>query len=266
MSEDEIADELVALIDSGRSTTPFSARTTGLDLKAAYRIAAAVRTRRETRGDRVVGRKIGFTNRTLWQRYGVHAPFWNYVWASTAHDLTKEVGAFKMSHLSEPRIEPEIMFGVKRSPAPSMTTTELADCVEWVAHGFEIVQSVFPQWKFTAPDAAAAYGLHGMLLVGAKRTVMVPGDWVAPLDRFRLSLFCNGTKVDEGSASNILGGPLHALRHLVEVIAADGTPPLQPGEIITTGTVTDAFPVVAGQSWHTEIEGIDLEGARVTFA
>jgi 2-oxo-3-hexenedioate decarboxylase len=47
-----------------------------------------------------------------------------------------------------------------------MDETALLACIDWVAHGFELVQSIFPGWKFSAPDAAAAFGLHGALLIG----------------------------------------------------------------------------------------------------
>ena len=43
-------------------------------LKEAYQVTAAVRAEREARGERPIGRKIGFTNRTIWAEYGVHAP------------------------------------------------------------------------------------------------------------------------------------------------------------------------------------------------
>ncbi len=48
--------------------------------------------------------------------------------------------------------------------------------------------------------------------------------------------------MERGQGSNVLGGPLSALRHLVELLARDPhNPPLQAGEIITTGTLTRAF-------------------------
>lgn len=265
MTRDEIVDELMALLGSGGFTTPFTSRMDGFDLKAAYDVVAMMRTRREAGGDRVAGRKIGFTNRTIWQRYNVFAPIWNYVWASTVLDLATGPDPFSLVGYSEPRIEPEIMFGLHRSPEPGMSPREIAGCIEWVAHGFEIVQSIFPGWTFSAPDATAAYGLHGALLVGPRHALEDAGDWVARLQDFRLSLSRNGTKVDEGRAANILDGPLQAIGHLVDVIAADGGPPLMPGEIVSTGTITDAFPVTAGESWSTELEGIGLEGARVRF-
>ena len=53
------------------------------------------------------------------------------------------------------------MFKFAVAPNAQMSDLELLDCIEWVAHGFEIVQSLFPAWKFSAADTVAAYGLHG---------------------------------------------------------------------------------------------------------
>jgi 2-oxo-3-hexenedioate decarboxylase len=62
----------------------------------------------------------------------------------------------------------------------------------------------------------------------------------------------------------VLGGPLSALRHLIDVLAHDQfNPPLAAGEIVTTGTLTRAFPVPAGATWTTELNGIALDGIRL---
>jgi 2-oxo-3-hexenedioate decarboxylase len=56
------------------------------------------------------------------------------------------------------------------------------------------------------------------------------------------------------------------LRHLAEALAQDPlSPPLASGEIVTTGTLTRAFPVAAGDEWSTKLSGIPLEGARIRF-
>ena len=80
MTEDRsisaIADELIALNDSGSTVAPFSERYPALDAPAGYRAAARLHAARLTRGWKLRGRKIGFTNRTLWPRYGVYEPMW----------------------------------------------------------------------------------------------------------------------------------------------------------------------------------------------
>jgi 2-oxo-3-hexenedioate decarboxylase len=263
----DIAREAFALLGTGRQIAPFTKAHPGFGLSDAYRVTSAVRAAREARGGRVAGRKIGFTNRTIWDEYSVHAPIWGYMYDQTVHDLTDGGHAVVLTGVTEPRIEPEIVFGLSAPPADGMEERALMNCVSWVAHGFEIVQSIFPNWIFRAADTVAAYGLHGMLWIGPRHPASArPDAWIRDLASFEIDLFRNGVLADHGRAANVLGGPLSALRHLVEALAADPqSPPLAAGEIITTGTLTRAFPVKPGEEWTTELTSVPLEGARIRF-
>jgi 2-keto-4-pentenoate hydratase len=61
-----VAAEVFATLNTGHQIKPFSSRICSFNLDDAYRVTAAVRKMRETRGELAVGRKIGFTNRTIW--------------------------------------------------------------------------------------------------------------------------------------------------------------------------------------------------------
>jgi 2-oxo-3-hexenedioate decarboxylase len=248
-----------------RSIVPFSDADPSFDLPAAYRVTAQVRAAREARGERVVGRKVGFTNRTIWDEYGVHAPIWGYVYDST---LRMGAPSLAVGHLAEPRIEPEIVLGLARAPEPGMDEAALMGCVGWVAHGFEIVQSLFPGWRFRAPDTVAAYALHGALVVGEPAPVENADAWRAALRGFGIALACDGEVRDEGRSENVLGGgPIAALAHLVAVLAADpASPALQAGEIVSTGTLTRALPIRAGETWTTRLDGLPLPGMTLAIA
>jgi 2-oxo-3-hexenedioate decarboxylase len=267
MNVEDIAKKAFAALGSERQITPFSTAYPNFSLEDAYRVTAAVRAKREARGERPIGRKIGFTNRTIWAEYGVYAPIWGYVYDSTVRDLDGEPLKVSLNGLTEPRIEPEIVFGLATSPKPGMDEQALIGCIEWVAHGFEIVQSIFPNWSFQAADTVAAYGLHGLLFIGPRHPAESRRrEWAGELLRFEIDLVRDGTRVDHGVAANVLDGPLFALRHLVETSAQDPlNPPLAAGEIVTTGTLTRAFPVAAGEEWSTRLSGIPLEGARIRF-
>ena len=266
----QLAGTMLEALDACRQIAPVSDDDTGFDLAHAYRVTEAVRTRREARGERVVGRKIGFTNTTIWAEYRVFAPIWGYVYDTTLHRLADLAAPFDASALVEPRIEPEIIFGLGRAPRPGMDETALLSCVEWVAHGFEIVQSLFPGWRFAAADTVAAFGLHGALLVGAPEPIRPDArdSWQAALSSFGIVLKRNGEAVDQGRATNVMGGgPLTALRHLVEVLPE--TPdalPLAAGDVVTTGTLTRAMPIGPGQSWSTDLTGLPLRGATLALA
>jgi 2-oxo-3-hexenedioate decarboxylase len=222
---------------------------------------------REARGEVPIGRKIGFTNRTIWAEYGVFAPIWGYVYAGTVHDLAAIGAGFGLDSLAEPRIEPEIVFGLAKAPSLGMDEAALLGCIDWIAHGFEIVQSIFPAWRFAAPDTVAGFGLHGALLVGERHAAAATADaWRESLSRFEIDLLRDGVVIDHGLAANVLGGPLPALRHLVELLARDpDNPPLGAGEIVTTGTLTRAFPVVRGQRWETRLSGLRVSPIALRF-
>jgi 2-keto-4-pentenoate hydratase len=167
----------------------------------------------------------------------------------------------------QPKIEPEIIFHFHAAPPPGGDITAVLACIDWVAHGFEMVQSHYAGWKFQAPDAIADWGMHGRLLVGKPQAVNTLGAGLQEaLAAFTLALSCDGQLLETGKGANVLGNPLAAVVHLMQVLASQSPHQrLQAGEIVTTGTVTSAYSVQAGQTWQTAVEGIALPGLSVAF-
>jgi 2-oxo-3-hexenedioate decarboxylase len=261
-----IAAEAFGALYDTRQVALFSSRPGGLTIDDAYRVTPLVRQMYEAHGSKVLGRKIGFTNRTIWTQYGVYAPIWGYVFDTTAYDLAA-VQTLSLEPFSEPRIEPEIIFGLRTAPTAQMNDASLASCIDWVALGFEIVQSIFPGWKFSAADTVAANGVHGALLIGPRQP-FAPREleWLQNLSTFKIDLSCDGQVIDRGHSGNVLDGPLSALRHLVGLLARDPVnPPLSAGEIVSTGTLTKAMPVAQGELWTAEPTGIALDEIRLRF-
>jgi 2-oxo-3-hexenedioate decarboxylase len=261
-----VAGDVLASLGSRSQIATFSSRPAGLALDRAYQVTPLLRNAFEARGETITGRKIGFTNPDLWPVYGVRSPIWGYVTDDTMHALA-DGKALAAGDFMEPRIEPEIMFGLGAAPAPGMNEPALLDCIEWVSFGFEIVQSIYPGWKFAAADTVAANGLHGALLVGTRHAIAPRRtEWQHELATFEIELSCNGKLSQRGGGDRVLGSPVHALRHLVELLADDPhNPPLRAGEIVTTGTLTLAMPVSAGETWTANLCGIPLDGATLRF-
>jgi 2-keto-4-pentenoate hydratase len=256
-----LARELISLHEQPREVPPFSARYAGLTADEGYRAARALHEHRVERGWRPVGRKIGFTNRTLWSRYGVYEPMWGMVYDRTLTRANDNRARVSLDGLVNPRIEPEICFGVRAAPAGK----HLLDCIEWMAHSIEIVQCPHPNWQLGIADCTANNGLHGHLVLGAPRAL--PGDVEERLPALEVALYRAGRLIDRGVGANVLGSPLAALAHLVELLARQPeAPPLAAGEIVTTGVITDAHPVSAGERWSTRLTGLALPGLSVEFA
>ena len=262
-----IASQMKAAQDEVRQIAPFTTHLADFDVPAAYFVADLIHQARIQEGAVPVGRKIGFTNPDMWSRYGVREPIWAYVYETTVAYLDGKYHTCNIGRFTEPKIEPEIVFHFCAPPPAGGDLAAILACIDWVAHGFEIVQSHFPGWKFHAADTIADWALHGTLLVGEPQVVDQLGtDLIESLASFSLTLSCDGQLREVGRGSNVLGNPLVAIAHLISVLAKQPDfKSLQANELVTTGTITTAQSVHAGECWRTEVTGIALPGLSVEF-
>lgn len=262
------ATQLLAAWNDGAFVEPMSAADPDIDMATAYEVLGSIARRRRALGWRAVGRKIGFTNTTIWPLYGVDAPMWAHMWDRTMQSASGGRATLSLDGLVQPRIEPEVVLRLRGALPPTEDPAVALGAVDAIAAGFEIVQCHFPEWKFTLPDCTAAFALHAAVVVGAwvpireeQRSALVD-----ELTGFEATLRRDGDIVDRGAGANVLGGPAHALAHLARVV--DGQPefePLAAGEIITTGTVTNAWPVTVGETWTCDYGDLGLPPVELTF-
>ena len=71
----KIADEAFAAFNSGHHVLPFSTRYPAFSLNDAYRAAALAHNMRIAKGYTPLGRKIGFTNRRMWDEWTINGPW-----------------------------------------------------------------------------------------------------------------------------------------------------------------------------------------------
>ena len=249
--------QLLQHTDQGRPwPRALSESMPGLDLNAAYGIALQVRALRLARGEIARGFKLGFTNRSIWPRYGVYGPIWGTVWERGLAQCDGQ-GELSLRHTCEPRLEPEIVFVFKTTPPPAATLQQLFESLDGMAPGFEVVQSHLPGWKFQASDTVADGALHARLLVGPVQPLQALAPDAATLDTLlagaSVSLCKNGQAVDAGQGGHVLGSPLRALLDFVQALSAcPGAPALRGGDLVSTGTWTDAWPVAPGEDWSAD--------------
>ncbi|MEX1167130.1 MAG: fumarylacetoacetate hydrolase family protein [Hydrogenophaga sp.] len=234
----------------------------GHDLQKAYANALQVRRLREARGEKAVGYKVGFTNRTIWPRYNVFAPIWGSVYDTTVTRCDGQ-GSVSLAHTCQPRLEPEIVFGLKATPPADATLEQLFEAIDWIAPGFETVQSHLPDWKFEAADTVIDGSLHARLLIGPTVPVASVASSAQDLNEIlstaQAQLWRGSEKVEQGNGANVLGSPLLALMDFMRTLrACEGAPDLQAGDVVTTGTWTDAWPVVPGEEWSVRFSMPEL--------
>jgi 2-oxo-3-hexenedioate decarboxylase len=259
---------LLQHIDQGSLWPADSAASIPSDVSLAYQTALQVRQLRVQRGEQPRGFKIGFTNRSIWERYQVFEPVWGTVWNTTLSfaDAQGE-GLVDISHMSQPRLEPELVFGMRSTPPADLTAHNLFESIEWMACGFEIVQSHAADWRFKVADTVTDSALHAHLLVGkplAVRDVASDGEALHMLlSGLSLRLMHEGKTLETGHASNVLDSPLMALLYFLKTLRqCPGAPDVQAGDVITTGTWTDAWPLKAGQQWESRYD-LPLTGLKI---
>jgi 2-oxo-3-hexenedioate decarboxylase len=262
-----IVDEVFGMMAAPREVPPFSDRFPGFGLEDAYGVVEEIRRRREAGGDRVVGRKIGFTNAAAWAGYGIAGPIWSYLYDATTLALPPRGSAFRVGAWPNIRMETEVAFGLCEAPEAGMGDDDLLRCVDWAALDFEICTSIFPDWRFTVADAAAT-GVHVALLLGERH--LIGGNkgsrWASQLASFSATLSEATGASATGGGAGVLGSPIKAMGYLVRELARYGAEPLRAGDIVTTGTLTQALPAAPGDLWRAEVRGADFAAIELTLA
>jgi 2-keto-4-pentenoate hydratase len=265
------AHQLLEARADSRLIPPLSSNAT-LSIADAYDIVKSTLDIRIAQGEVMSGRKIGFTNRKIWSRYGltepISTPIWTPMFESTIRYTNDNRGIQSLRGALQPRIGPELVFKLGKTPSPNATIDELAECIEWMAHAFEIVICPFPNWKFEMVDSIAAFGLHGSLIIGEPKVLSSASrrNLGEVLANASLSLSCGDELRSAGFGSDVLGSPLHALWHLHQLLITQPRfTPLQAGEIITTGTWTDVCPIARGETWASAFSGVSLPGLTISF-
>ena len=250
---------------SGVPAAP-SSREGGLDMATAYLVEAEITRMRRAEGHATVGRKVGFANKAMWRVLKLQTLVWAHMYDDTVQE-TRGEASLSVARMVSPRIEPEVVFRLREAPASSDPAGVL-ESVAWVALGFEFVDCPFPDWKFQPVDFVACFGFHAALVVGAPREVRrndIP-SLIEQLGAMKVRLSKGGETIEEGSGRNALRNPAACLGELNAAIAAlPGAEPLAAGELVSTGTLTAAHPVAAGERWTVEAEGIELSPLSVSL-
>ena len=222
LDTEAIAKELLEALDGGRTIASVVERHPGFDWDDGYRVAAHLLELRQRRGERPVGRKIGFTNRNIWHEYGATSPIWAHVYDSTLIYAENHRASVSLRGAVRPRLEPEIAFKLKAAlPAGASDPAQVLQAIEWFAPGFEIVDCHFADWKFKPVDAVADFSLHWRLIVGAPHVISTSefGALVRSLRDCEVTLRRNSAEMDRGAGANALGHPATALVFLAEIVS-----------------------------------------------
>jgi 2-keto-4-pentenoate hydratase len=121
---------------SRRQLVPPSRRDSEFSIEDGYAVGNLLHQGLVDSGWVPVGLKLGFTNQAVWGELGLDAPFWAPIYDRTVTDRSE----VSLEGLVAPRIEPEIVLGLRADLQAGSTSAEVRAAIGWAALGFEIVR------------------------------------------------------------------------------------------------------------------------------
>lgn len=245
----EAADLLSAALIGRAPIRPLTERYPGLDVADAYAIQQVNLNRRLLEGRKLVGHKVGLTSEPMQTLLGVDQPDFGYVLDDMVLDNR---GNVTISRFCAPRVEPEVAF-LLRAPlrGPGVTVDDVRAATEAVAVALEIVDSRIVDWQLTLADTVADNASSGAVVLGEwipyGDGIDLPGAWA--------SLSLNGTEIDSGVGTAVMGDPAAAVAWLANALAPVGTEIL-PGQFVMSGSFTSAAFVHPGDNAAATVGGL----------
>ncbi|MFF2923575.1 2-keto-4-pentenoate hydratase [Streptomyces celluloflavus] len=246
MTPAETIDVLAERLDTAqtsRTDTPSLADTHEFGIDDAYAIQAALLARREARGERIVGVKLGFTSKAKMAQMGVSDVI---VGRLTDGMRIADGDDVDLSRFIHPKAEPEVAYRLCRDVDLDDPLTDIESCVDALAPAIEIIDSRYRDFRFTYTDVVADNTSAAGFVIGPWRAVESVANRAVRLR--------TGETEAVGSTAAILGDPVHALHALLDMCRRRRIP-LRAGQVVLAGAATAAVPLAAGVT-TCEVAGI----------
>ncbi len=243
-------EKLAKYIDSAafdsRSVTQLSDKEQ-IDLEESYQIQKLSIDHRISRGEKLLGYKMGFTSKAKMEQMGVHDLIWGRLTSSMKIENGKDIDLTNFIH---PRAEPEIAFSISEDIDRALELDELKDVVDFVAPAIEVIDSRYENFKFTLEDVIAD---------NCSSAAFVLGNWqvkTTPIEDLKMSITCNGELKHQGSSKQILDNPWNSLKEATRLITNFGET-IKAGQIVLAGAATPAIYLDKNQVVKISVEGFD---------
>ncbi|MFC5993623.1 2-keto-4-pentenoate hydratase [Pseudonocardia hispaniensis] len=241
--------QLIAATETGVPCAPVRDIIGETDQDAAYQVQARVTEHRLAGGQRIVGRKIGLTSRSVQAQLGVHSPDFGTLFGDMAYADREPM---PLGRFLQPRIEAEVAFVLGRDlDVESANVADVVRATDCVLAAIEVVDSRISGWDITISDTIADNASSGAFVLGTMPRLLHEVD----LPGLGMVIEQRGQVVSAGAGAACLGSPVTAVVWLARALARQGAP-LRAGDVILSGALGPVVPVTAPGVLTARLSGL----------
>ena len=188
---------------------------------------------------KIIGKKIGCTNKKAQQQIKVNKPFYGNIYSSFSSNSKCNLDR---KQFIKPHIEPEFSFQLNSkidSIKGPITLNQTYDLIEKVIPSIEIVDSRFNDWTSIGINNLIADNGANAYWIKSKKDYNLNN---VNFNNHIVKVFINENLIEVGNSNNVLNNPLNSLRWLLNTLSKQRKY-LQKGTYVSTGTCTSAIPV-----------------------
>jgi 2-oxo-3-hexenedioate decarboxylase len=212
-----------------------------MDWEDAYDIQWAIRRRKEARGTKMAGLKMGLTSYAKMSQMGVDTPIYAFL---ADYFSVPDGGSIKADELIHPKIEAEVAVVTNKAlRGPGCTIAHVMAATECVVPAVEIIDSRYENFNFDLKSVIADNASSSRFVTGGIMQKLEGLD----LKSLGVVIEINGEIAGMGAGAAVLGHPLSAVAMLANMLA-ERDEEIPAGTFVMTGGITAAFAIKAGDS------------------
>ena len=208
----------------------------------AFDIQWEIRRRKEARGNKIVGMKMGLTSRAKMKQMSVEHPCYGFL---ADYFAIPDGGEIKHDELIHPKIEAELAF-VTKAPlkGPGVHIGDVLRATDFVMPAVEVIDSRYKDFKFDLKSVIADNSSSSRFVAGGTMKNVDELD----LKNLGVVMEVNGEVVQLGAGAAVLGHPASSVAMLANMLGERGEE-IPAGTFIMIGAITAAVQVNKGDSF-----------------
>jgi 2-oxo-3-hexenedioate decarboxylase len=208
----------------------------------AFDIQWEIRRRKEARGNKIVGMKMGLTSWAKMSQMGVENPCYGFL---ADYFAIPDGGEVKHDELIHPKIEAELAF-VTKAPlkGPGCHIGDVLRATDFVMPAVEVIDSRYKDFKFDLKSVIADNSSSSRFITGGRMADVADLD----LKNLGVVMEINGEVVATGAGAAVLGHPAASVAMLANMLGERGEE-IPTGTFIMIGAITAAVQINKGDSF-----------------